>query len=152
MQRSFVLTGRYEVDKEHSGSLYSHMKALGCDEIAALASEKLRIIINIVQTKTEIHFWQSSQLGDTKRVLLLDRETDEGDERKATVTFSESGMEIFTTFPKGTLKDERSFAEDGSGDVVQQLELTVGSEAPLATKRLLKRLGAPDPEVTRGFS
>ena len=47
--------------------MYPHMKAMGCDEIAALASEKLEIILNIVQTDAAITVWQKSQLGITKR-------------------------------------------------------------------------------------
>ena len=143
----FSLTGRYEVDKDRSESLYTHMKALGCDEIAALASEKLRIVVDIVQNSSEIQFWQSSQLGDTKRVLQLEGETMEGDGKVANVSLTETGIEIFTTFPKGNLKDTRFYDEVDNGDIIQLLELKVAGNT-ITTKRLFKRLGPPDPSVT----
>ncbi len=37
------LTGEWELDKENSQTIYNHMRLLGCDEIAALASEKVWI-------------------------------------------------------------------------------------------------------------
>lgn len=145
------LTGRYELDRERSDSLYNHMKTLGCDEIAALASEKLHITIDIVQTKDELSIWQASQLGDSKRVLYLEpgRETTESDSRKATVSFGPKTITIETTFARGKLVDTRHFEQDGAV-LAQLLELTV-KEAPqnvIRTRRYLKKIGPPDPAVT----
>ena len=64
-----VLSGKWNLDKERSQSLYPHMKAMGCDEIAALASEKLNLVINIAQTKEALNIWQHSQLGPTHRTV-----------------------------------------------------------------------------------
>ena len=80
------LTGRYELDRVKSESLYAHMRALGCDDIAALASEKLVISLEVRQTPSQLSINQTSQLGETSRILRLDGETAEADGRKATVT------------------------------------------------------------------
>ena len=145
------LTGRYELDRDRSESLYTHMKSLQCDEIAALASEKLHVTIDIIQTDGEIHIWQNSQLGDTKRVLMIDGETLENDSRRATVTLSPTSVLIETNFNKGRLLDRRHFEEDGEV-MAQQLELTVnGLPGTIKTKRFFKKLGPPDPSVTKGM-
>jgi hypothetical protein len=146
------LTGRYELDRERSESLYTHMKSLQCDEIAALASEKLHVTIDIVQNDSELHIWQNSQLGDTKRMLLLEGETIESDTRRATMTLSPSNVVIETVFNKGRLVDRRHFEEDGEL-MVQQLELTVnGSAGVVRTRRVFKKVGPPDPSVTKGMT
>ena len=143
------MTGRFELDRERSESLYAHMKSLQCDEIAALASEKLHVTIDIVQTDSEIHIWQNSQLGDTKRVLLLDGETAEGDGRKASVVLSPTSILIETNFQKGRLTDKRHFEEDGEV-MAQVLELTVnGLPGTIRTRRYFRKLGPPEANVTQ---
>jgi len=143
------LTGRYELDRERSESLYNHMKSLQCDEIAALASEKLHVTIDIVQSEDELHVYQNSQLGDTKRVLFLREETEENESRKATVTLTATTIQIDTVFPRGKLIDKRHF-EDNGGIMAQQLELSVtGMAGVIKTKRYFRKLGPPDLSVTQ---
>ena len=144
--RMVNLTGRFTLDKDRSESLYPHMKALGCDEIAALASEKLNITVDIVQTATSLTIFQSSQLGDTKRTLNLDGTTTETSTRTAKVTNDDRLLVIETTFPKGRIVDRRSM--DGE-DMAQVLELTIkGADHVIRTRRLFRKLGPPDPSVT----
>jgi len=143
------LTGRFELDRERSESLYQHMKSLNCDEIAALASEKLHVTIDIIHTDREIHIWQNSQLGDTKRVLMVEGETQETPDRKATVVLTPTDITIETTFSKGKLIDKRQFEEDGEV-LAQQLELAVtGQPGVIRTKRYFRKLGPPDPNVAK---
>jgi hypothetical protein len=75
----FNMDGKWQVIKERSESLYTHMKALGCDEIAALASEKLDIWLNIEHSPNNpvIKIYQTSQLGTTLRVLNTTKEVAE---------------------------------------------------------------------------
>lgn len=149
MTTTINLTGRYELDRERSQSLYPHMKALGCDEIAALASEKLHITVDIIQSKTELHIWQTSQLGETKRVLSLTDYTNESDTRKAKVTLiGHNKIIIATTFPQGDIVDSRTLDEDG--EVMSQvIELRLSNnsaeEPPIRTERYMKKLGPPAP-------
>ena len=141
------ISGRYELDREKSESLYSHMKALGCEEIAALASEKLQVTVDIIQTDTDLTIWQNSQLGDTKRVLFLREETIESDARKASVTLTPTSITIETTFPKGKLVDKRQYEEEGEM-LMQVLELTVhGVPGTIKTRRFMKKVGPPEPTL-----
>jgi hypothetical protein len=75
----FNMDGKWQVIKERSESLYTHMKALGCDEIAALASEKLDIWLNIEHSPDDpvIRIYQTSQLGTTLRELNTTKEVAE---------------------------------------------------------------------------
>jgi hypothetical protein len=154
------ISGKYEVDRERSESLYPHMvrarappagtsartsthgapqRALGCDEIAALASEKLVVTLDIFQTPASITIHQTSQLGETTRVLRLDGETLEHDGRRATVTLSASSIHVDTRFAKGRLSDTRVLDDEG---MAQVLELTVkGLPNAITTKRYMKRVG-----------
>ena len=144
------LSGHYELDRDRSDSLYTHMMALGCDEIAALASEKLEITVNIVQTATELSMFQTSQLGESKRVLSLEpgKETMENDTRRAKVVMGPKSVVIETHFNKGRLVDSRHFEQDGKV-LAQVLELTVkdNPHAIIRTRRFLNRLPQSAPPV-----
>jgi len=141
------ISGRYELDRTRSESLYNHMRALGCDDIAALASEKLIITLDIVQTGTSLTINQSSQLGETTRVLRLDgTETSEGEGRKAIVTLAPATLHIETRFNKGKLSDTRTLEDDVMSQV---LELTIkgATTPPIVTRRYMKRQGPPQIEA-----
>jgi len=140
------LTGRYALDRERSESLYPHMRALGCEEIAALASEKLNITLDIVHTASTLTIWQSSQLGDTKRVLQTGGTTAETPSRAAKVSCDDRALVIETVFPKGRIVDRRTLQDDV---MAQTLELTVkGSDQAIRTRRYFRRTGPPDASVT----
>ncbi len=63
--------------RERWQSLYTHMRLLGCDEIASLASEKLALALHCVQTRKHLFTWQVSQLGVVFRGLQIGKETSE---------------------------------------------------------------------------
>lgn len=138
-------TGKWELDRARSESLYAHMKALGCDEIAALASEKLTIVVNIFQNEKTLTIYQNSQLGDTMRVLRLDgNETAESASRTALATLTPGLLTIATRFPQGSLLDRRSFEDDTRKVVAQLLELSVKDGPTIVTKRFLTYIGPPE--------
>jgi hypothetical protein len=88
---------------------------------------------------------QTSQLGETTRVLKLDGETAEQDNRRATVTISPTTLQIETRFPKGRLMDTRVMHDDV---MHQTLELTVkGAAHAITTRRYLKRIGPSEQGV-----
>jgi hypothetical protein len=120
------------------------MRALGCDEIAALASEKLNLSIDIVHTKTNLTFSQSSQLGDTKRVLHVDGPTTDAVGRVAYITTDPNAgtLTIHTTMKNGKIVDTRLLEGD---TMIQTLLLTIkGSDHPIRTTRYLIRKGPPN--------
>ena len=141
------LSGHYQLDREHSDSLFTHMQALGCDEIAALASEKLEIEVDIVQTPDQLIMYQTSQLGGSKRILSLipGKETIESDTRRAKVVMGPKTVVIETHFSKGRLVDSRHFEKDGHV-LAQVLELMVSDNphAIIRTRRYLNKTGAPN--------
>mmetsp|Transcript_13644 Transcript_13644/g.16926 ORF Transcript_13644/g.16926 Transcript_13644/m.16926 type:complete len:219 (-) Transcript_13644:352-1008(-) len=147
------LTGQWQLNKEKSSSMYPHMKAMGCDEIAALASEKLEIILNIVQTDTAITVWQKSQLGITKRMLRLQGETIENSEhgdRRINTNLSLTEMIVDTKFKQGRLVDHRTAKRETDGSLVlcTQLTLTMKDHPePIKTMRYFVKVGDPDPTV-----
>mmetsp|Transcript_10507 Transcript_10507/g.18569 ORF Transcript_10507/g.18569 Transcript_10507/m.18569 type:complete len:207 (-) Transcript_10507:292-912(-) len=148
------LSGAWELDKERSQSMYPHMKLLGCDEIAALASEKLNLTLHVVQSKKQISTWQQSQLGIVYRGLLIGQDTTEHSsmgERKVFVTAGPKEMTVDSKFRTGRLLDTRSIEVDqetGEPVLVTVLQLTMrGQGGSAKTTRYFKRIGDPDPEV-----
>jgi len=147
------LTGEWTLDKERSQSMYPHMKAMGCDEIAALASEKLNITLSIVQSGGVITVWQKSQLGMTKRMLRIGQETTEASgqgDRKVVITMNDNQMLVDTRFKKGRLLDTRSLQQGGDGNLllVTTLALTLkGVPGHTRTTRYFVRSGEPDTDI-----
>ena len=143
------LTGRFVLDRDRSESLYKHMRAMGCEEIAALASEKLNVTLDVVHNQNSLTLWQSSQLGETKRALNLEGTTTESGvqtgARTAKTYTQDRFVVIETTFARGRIVDRRTMQDDV---MVQMLELQVkGSEQVIRTQRFFKRVGPPDPAV-----
>ncbi len=107
------ITGQWELVRDRSESMYPHMKAMGCDEIAALASEKLNIMLTIVQTSQKLTIWQKSQLGTTTRQLKVNDEVlekaSQGD-RHVGVSVLDDFIQVVTKFPRGVLTDTRTVA------------------------------------------
>jgi len=133
--------------------MYAHMKALGCDEIAALASEKLQVTMQIIQTDKLMSVWQQSQLGMVHRTLYLDRATPEkssqGD-RSVTVEVKATEMIVKTTFEHGCLVDTRTVREENDQEVLNsELMLSMDGVGPLKTTRIYRKLGEPNKEVTQ---
>jgi len=150
------LSGAWELDSERSDSLYSHMKALGCEEIAALASDKLHLRMHVIQTESRLHVWQRSQLGIVHRSLHVGQETQEVSpghgHRKVLVTVSEQGMNVHTTFRGGEISDTRTLETDRrTGDVILVVVILLKINEPepttIRTKRCFRRIGDPDPEI-----
>lgn len=150
------LTGTWELDKEKSQTMYSHMILLGCDEIAALASEKLNIRLHIIQTDTRLNVWQQSQLGIVYRGLGIGKDTSEksshGD-RKVWVSVSEKEVTVDTKFKKGRLLDHRQVnldPETGEQVMVTSLQLSMRGQpkSTKTTRYFRKESSVPDPEVT----
>lgn len=149
------LNGAWELDRERSHSMYAHMRLLGCDEIAALASEKLNLRLHIVQTEERINVWQKSQLGVVYRALSIGKDTVEVSsqgERKVWVTVSPTEMIVDTKFKNGRLLDTRTIevnTETGEEILTTCLQLTMrGQGGSTKTMRYFKKTGPADPEVT----
>mmetsp|Transcript_11198 Transcript_11198/g.12839 ORF Transcript_11198/g.12839 Transcript_11198/m.12839 type:complete len:213 (+) Transcript_11198:310-948(+) len=146
------LTGKWTLNKEKSQSLYPHMKAMGCEEIAALASEKLEIILNIVQTDEAITVWQKSQLGITKRMLRIGSETIEKSEhgdRKVNIGLSLTEMIVETKFKFGQILDHRTAKREADGLVLcSKLTLDMrDTPDKITTLRYFTKVGDPDANV-----
>lgn len=121
---------------------------MGCEEIAALASEKLNLVINIKQTSDSIVVYQKSQLGFTKRTLSVGNEIVEPDaqfERKVLTKVNPDSISVETTFKNGTLTDTRTFA--GPSLIKQVLVLNLKQNNPVTTVRYLKKVGDFDQEL-----
>ena len=149
------LTGKWELDKDRSQSMYPHMKAMGCDEIASLASEQLNIMMNIVQKDGAITVWQLSQLGVTKRMLYIGKESMEkatDEVRKVWISAQDSEMTVDTKFKGGRLMDTRILQQEPDGTValVTTLALSIrGKSGTIRTTRYFTRVGDPDAEVVK---
>ena len=126
------------------------MIAMGCEEIAALASEKLNLRINVVMTDEYVQIWQTSQLGTTTRKLEYGKETLEKGvalERRAVARIEGNQLVILTKWEKGTITDRRELRPDGQV-LDNTIELIIeGQSKPYKTKRYFNRTGPPDPEV-----
>lgn len=144
------LSGAWELEKERSQSMYPHMKLLGCDEIAALASEKLNLTMHINQTATRISVWQRSQLGIVHRGLHIGQPTTEVSsqgERTINVAVTPESMVVESRFALGALVDTRTLETDaGTGDVHLRahLKLTVNDGSVQETTRFFKKTGLAD--------
>ena len=150
--KALDLSGRYELDRDKSESLYTHMSAMGCEEIAALASEKLNLRVNVVMTDESVQFWQTSQLGTTYRKLVYGKETPETGvalERRALARIVGNSLVIVTRWDRGVITDRREMKPDANV-MINVLELSVqGHSKPIRTVRYFKRTGDPDPEVIK---
>mmetsp|Transcript_19901 Transcript_19901/g.50287 ORF Transcript_19901/g.50287 Transcript_19901/m.50287 type:complete len:214 (+) Transcript_19901:52-693(+) len=148
------LTGAWELDKERSQSMYPHMKLLGCDEIAALASEKLNLKLHIIQSADRISVWQQSQLGIVYRALSIGNDTIEHSslgERKVWVAVNPDEIIVDTKFKNGRLLDTRTVhldPETGDQVLCTVLQLTMrGHGGSAKTTRYFRRTGDVDPEI-----
>lgn len=147
------LSGKWELDKDRSQSMYHHMKAMGCDEIASLASEQLNVVMNIVQKNGAITAWQQSQLGVTRRMLYVGKESMEvatDETRKVWISATSNEMTVDTKFKGGRLMDSRVLQQepDGSVVLVTSLALSIrGKSGSVRTTRYFNRVGEPEQEV-----
>mmetsp|Transcript_5570 Transcript_5570/g.8652 ORF Transcript_5570/g.8652 Transcript_5570/m.8652 type:complete len:204 (-) Transcript_5570:62-673(-) len=141
------LTGEWELDKPRSQTMYEHMKLMGCDEIAALASEKLHLRMHVVQTPNRISVWQQSQLGLVYRALHIGQDTMEtssqGD-RKVWVSLNPNEMMVDTKFKNGRLLDTRTIQQDkatGETLLCTVLQLTMkGHAGACRTTRYFRKI------------
>jgi len=134
--------------------MYPHMKALGCDEIAALASEKLNLKMHVVQTSDMLSVWQQSQLGVVHRSLHIGQDTQESSsqgDRKVWVTIGPKEITVDTKFKNGRLLDTRTLDRDrATGDTIMCTTMTLTIRQPsntVRTRRYFRRVGEPDPEI-----
>ena len=101
-----------------------------------------------MHSATSLTLWQSSQLGETKRLLHMEGVTTELPTRTARISIEDHFVVIETNFPKGRIVDRRTINDD---IMVQVLELTVkGTEQVIRTNRFFKKTGPPDPQVILG--
>lgn len=121
---------------------------MGCEEIAALASEKLNLVINVKQTEDTIVVYQKSQLGFTKRTLMIGVEMIEPEaqfERRVHTKVTADSINVETTFKNGTLSDTRTFVNPSL--IKQVLVLSLKSSNPVTTVRYLKKVGDFDQDL-----
>ncbi len=121
---------------------------MGCEEIAALASEKLNLVINVKQTEDTIVVYQKSQLGFTKRTLMIGVDMLEPEaqfERRVLTKVTADSISVETTFKNGTLSDSRILVNPSL--IKQVLILSLKSSNPVTTVRYLKKVGDFDQDL-----
>ncbi len=121
---------------------------MGCEEIAALASEKLNLVINVKQTEDTIVVYQKSQLGFTKRTLMIGVDMLEPEaqfERRVLTKVTADSISVETTFKNGTLSDSRTLVNPSL--IKQVLILSLKSSNPVTTVRYLKKVGDFDQDL-----
>jgi hypothetical protein len=148
------MTGHWELDRERSQSLYTHMRLLGCDEIASLASEKLALAMHCVQTGKHLYTWQVSQLGVVFRGLQMGKETSETSqslgERSVWVTVTPGEVLVETKFKSGRLLDTRTISVDVKGERIlcTVLDLSLSTDGgSCKTVRYFRYRGHVDSDV-----